>query len=333
MRRSVGCLLIVTLLVLFSSFAAWQPSFAQDQGGTHGLFDWQSSFYLSNNELFFPESGHKVTGDFLTAYLSIPNPKLIYGYPTTDAFPDKNSGQLVQYFQRARFELRPENPPELRVLLSPLGWYLYVPGDNIEVPRNSPNCRLYHETDSQVCFDFLTFFDANGGVAQFGYPISGFQIHSERIVQYFQRARFEWHPELPPGQRVVLADLGEEYFRDHGEELIHLWSNNAPSVVLRLRVRIFNQYPIMSRQGQQIVTIVVRDQNLQPVANAQVNVEVTLPTQDTITYLLKEPTNKDGVVRFSFDYRSTSVGSVILRAKVRYNQYDQTAVASFRLWY
>jgi hypothetical protein len=61
-----------------------------------------------------------------------------------------------------------------------------------------------------VIYAFFSFFDNNGGAELFGYPISeyGPENGTGRIVQYFQRARLEWYPELAPEQRVQLADLG-----------------------------------------------------------------------------------------------------------------------------
>ena len=65
---------------------------------------------------------------------------------------------------------------------------------------------------------FKQYWEANGGLAQFGYPIS--EEFEERnaedgrtyIVQYFERARFEHHPEHPPDQRVLLGLLGKQVF-------------------------------------------------------------------------------------------------------------------------
>ena len=79
--------------------------------------------------LYFPQTGHWVSGEFLELYQSIPEPEIIYGYPLTDGlsadrFVDP-SGTMIQYFERARFELHPENPEGLRVKLSLLGEYFY----------------------------------------------------------------------------------------------------------------------------------------------------------------------------------------------------------------
>lgn len=60
---------------------------------------------------------------------------------------------------------------------------------------------------------FLDFWRANGQVPIFGYPVTEEIVEQGYIVQYFERARFEYHPELlgQPGQ-VQLGLLGRELF-------------------------------------------------------------------------------------------------------------------------
>ncbi len=58
---------------------------------------------------------------------------------------------------------------------------------------------------------FLDYWRANGQLLIFGYPISEELSENGRIVQYFERARFEYHPDLlgQPGQ-VQLGLVGRE---------------------------------------------------------------------------------------------------------------------------
>ncbi len=75
-------------------------------------------------------------------------------------------------------------------------------------------CQLFPQTGKTVCGKFLTYWQAHGGLAQQGYPISGeFQEVSDLdgkpyTVQYFERAVFEMHPENAPPYDVLLAQLG-----------------------------------------------------------------------------------------------------------------------------
>lgn len=72
--------------------------------------------------------------------------------------------------------------------------------------------RHFDETGHTVRGRFLTFFDKYGGLIIFGYPITEEFIDpkSGLLVQYFQRARFEWNPNNPERHQVQLGLLGDE---------------------------------------------------------------------------------------------------------------------------
>ncbi len=182
---------------------------------------------------FFPQTNHKVCGEFLSYWLS--NGGLTQqGYPITDVFEQRNQpppfgdGQLhvVQYFQRARFEQHRENQPPYNVLLGLLGQEQFKGGNQQDLPLNpipGRNCQLFLQTHFKVCGRFLEYWVANGGLAQQGYPISDVleeqnppppagdaKIHQ---VQYFQRARFEEHLENQAPYDVLLGLLGQEQYK------------------------------------------------------------------------------------------------------------------------
>jgi hypothetical protein len=76
----------------------------------------------------FPQTGHSVGGKFL-AYWEQHGGLAQQGYPISDEFQEVSplNGQTytVQYFERAVFELHPENQPPYDVLLSQLGTFRY----------------------------------------------------------------------------------------------------------------------------------------------------------------------------------------------------------------
>lgn len=281
---------------------------------------------------YFPETGHYVRGDFLDFYESNPHAEQIYGYPITDAYPKELDGRIVQYFEKARFELHPEAPNGLRVQLSPLGYYMYTPGEPLPLPKNFPPCQRFPETGMQVCYAFLDFFNEQGGVEQFGYPISDFELKDARIVQYFQNARFEWHPEMPPGQRVVLTNLGKRYFQQY-EPLSNedpFWF--IPQIILNLQVKIFMQDAVSSLEGQQTVTALVRDQNQRPVAGAKVVFTVQLPTGEQLVLPAEVTTAGDGLARVTFVYKSAIPGIIQVSTKAIFENKSTVSRASFRVW-
>lgn len=70
--------------------------------------------------------------------------------------------------------------------------------------------RYFPETGYTVHGPFLTYWDTHGGLPQQGYPISDLRLENGLAVQWFERARFEWHPDNPPEWRVLLGLLGHE---------------------------------------------------------------------------------------------------------------------------
>ncbi|MFN3336079.1 MAG: L,D-transpeptidase, partial [Thermomicrobium sp.] len=102
-RRLVSGLLAFLVLFLVSlSVPTTRPSAAADW---HELV------------LYFPQTGHHLSGDFLWAWIS--NGGLMtFGFPITEPFTQ--DGLVVQYFERARFEYHPQNRGTRYVVLATL---------------------------------------------------------------------------------------------------------------------------------------------------------------------------------------------------------------------
>ena len=297
---------------------------------------WQQVLAQSENPRYFPETGHWVTDEFLLKYNDILHPTTLYGVPITEAFVD-SFGTKVQYFEKVRFELDLSLPPGIQVKLSPLGEYLYQEGQLLVVPSNSPACRSFAESDHLVCYAFLDFFDANGGVSQFGYPVSGFEVHDGWIVQYFQKARFEWHPENPLGQWVTVSNLGVRYFYDLGEnpKLLSpaLEKDNRPFFpVLRLRPKAFVSSAVLPSGDTQTIYVIVQDQNLRPVPDAEVEFTVLLPDGSMKEYRTSN-TDQSGVSTLNFAVDSDSTGITNIYVSVSYNSLRGQTRTSFHIWW
>jgi hypothetical protein len=286
--------------------------------------------------LYFPETGHVVSGEFLEFYNRTPEAKLLYGDPITDAFVDPQYGMLVQYFQKVRFQVNEDKPLELRVTLSHLGKFTYQPGQQRIVSVNSNACRTFSETTDQfnICYAFLDFFLAHGGVTQFGYPLSNLESHEGRIMQYFQKARFEWHPELPQGQRVQLSDLGSIYFfQQRLDQNFLRQQNNLPQTILSLKVRAFAERAISGLKGSQTIHVLVHDQNFLPVAKAMVSLQMQSPTGESVTYPIEISTDKDGLAHLTMTFETDQPGKYIITVKVRLNGLTGQTSGSFIAWH
>ena len=142
----------------------------------------------------------------------------ILGLPVSQAFVD-DRGLIVQYYERAIMEWHPENEAKYQVLLTLLGNDLA--GDRPErgAPANpcDGDCATLTQTGHTLRGTFLHYWQDNGGLAVFGFPLTEEFTETNAAdgkpytVQYFERNRFEYHPENA-GTRyeVLLGLLGSE---------------------------------------------------------------------------------------------------------------------------
>lgn len=166
---------------------------------------------------YFQATGHNVQGEFLAFFERYRGEETL-GLPLTEElFQD---GLTVQYFERARMELHPFNPPQYRVQLSLLGdllGYRQPPIPSSSIPAlDNPQRRYYPQTGHTLSYAFLQYYDTRGGLDVFGYPISEMFVANGILVQYFQRGKMEWHPENPLSSQVTLGNLGREYIAYRG---------------------------------------------------------------------------------------------------------------------
>ena len=300
---------------------------------TFWLTSWEAANAQSTTVQFFPETGHHVRGDFLRFYKSVPDPSLVFGYPITEQITARD-GKTVQYFQRARFELRTDLPENERVQLTPLGQALYQTADQLRL-SNTSGCELFG-TGYPVCLAFLDFYKANGGAGQFGNPISPFEFHDNLIVQYFERARFEWRADRPEGQRVVLTDLGRYYFDQLGEDPAFLKPvqplDATINAILSIKAQAFVAKSLTGSTGQQTVYVIVQSQTLQPVSSATGKATVHWPDGRTEDYFFT--TNRSGLGTITLQFANQKKGDLVpIDIIAVYQGLGSTTRTSFRIWF
>jgi hypothetical protein len=287
---------------------------------------------------YFSQTGHNLTGEFWAFYQSVPDADVIFGMPITEQFTTADgSGLAVQYFEKVRFELHPDQPVGQRVLLSPLGSKLYKAGAP-SINQTTPGaCRTLNGFG--ICYEFLAFFDQHGGHTRFGNPISAFEFQPDgRLVQYFERARFEWHPELAAGQNVLLADFGRIYFNKY-EDVSWLTSSlpldNIPVRItppLSLQTLAFLSKSITLPDGTQKVFVIVQDQTLTPVPGADGTVTVHLSAGRDLVYPVTTDINGIGLVS-SIPFSGQIPGSLVtVDVKMSYQGLVAATTTSFRIW-
>jgi hypothetical protein len=187
-------------------------------------------------ERCFAETGYCINGrirEFWEQNGGLP----VFGLPIGPQQEQTIEGQAlqVQWFERNRLELHPENERPYDVLLGRLGVdTLEQQGRNwrdfAQAAGPQEGCVFFEQTEQNVCGEILTAWQTEGidlnldgisgnsdaeSLALFGLPISGeiteeLSDGREYTVQYFERARFERHPENEPPYNVLLGLLGNE---------------------------------------------------------------------------------------------------------------------------
>lgn len=232
----------------------------------------------------FTATGFTVSDPFLSYWNShgglaqqgYPISPLMYEYSTLD-------GKLhqVQYFERAVFEYHPENAgTQYDVLLAQLGTYAfkrkYPNGAPAASTQSLPGSgsQFFAQTNHTVSGIFLQYWNSHGGLAQQGYPISDvFAEKSDvdgqvRLVQYFERAEFEYHPDLAGTQyEVLLSLLGKIEYQNNYSDLqgqsITIRSGGNTNTTLQFNVskverRLSIPQPsedLLSREGYNYVVV------------------------------------------------------------------------------
>ena len=178
--------------------------------------------------VMFSETGYSLGGTFLN-YWRANGGLPVFGYPISSEQPI--NGQVTQWMERNRFELHPENQAPYNVLLSRLGVeVLEKQGRDWQTfPKAASNAaHRFSETGHAVAPRFWSYWSSHGlefdgrrgttaaeSLALFGYPISEPQMETNAsgdmvLTQWFERARFEYHPNNPASSKVLLGRLGAE---------------------------------------------------------------------------------------------------------------------------
>ncbi|HEY1013860.1 MAG TPA: hypothetical protein VGE07_14210 [Herpetosiphonaceae bacterium] len=165
----------------------------------------------------------------------------VFGYPITAAADEanKDTGKtyLTQWLERNRLEIHPENAgTPYEILLGLLGKDRLAqlgrnPGAEARESGPKAGCLWFAETGHNVCnqsgnLGFKTYWESNGlkiagldnyarSLQLFGLPLTEPKTETNAngdtvLTQWFERARFEWHPNNPDNFKVLLGLLGKE---------------------------------------------------------------------------------------------------------------------------
>jgi sortase (surface protein transpeptidase) len=181
----------------------------------------------------FPETGYCITGR-IREYWERNGGLSVFGFPLTPLQQERVENRTVQlqWFERNRLELHPENARPYDVLLGRIGAERLAaqqPGwQTLPHTQAEDGCLTFAETGRAICGDILAAWRANGlnldgspaiskaeSLALFGLPLTDPRPEQQSdgrtyVVQWYERARFELHPENRPPYHVLLGLLGRE---------------------------------------------------------------------------------------------------------------------------
>jgi hypothetical protein len=178
----------------------------------------------------FPETGFCMSGR-IREYWETNGGLPVFGYPIgpQQAEQVEAGAVLAQRFERNRLELHPENARPYDVLLGRLGAeQMQSAGIAAQPELRRSDCLYFEQTRLNVCGRFADAWRAYGlrldgqagiafqeSLALWGFPVSNaftatFPDGTQRTIQYFERARFELHPENAAPYDVLFGLLGSE---------------------------------------------------------------------------------------------------------------------------
>lgn len=174
----------------------------------------------------FPETNLCISGPIRT-YWERNGGLPVFGYPITPLQSERVEDWTgpVQWFERDRLE--DHSSEGISVLAGRLGVERLAQVGRPWQPRASqppaPGCAAFTETGYAMCGGFRAYWERNGGLARFGFPIT--DELDEVIegkpyrVQYFERRRMELHPEnVGTPYEILLGLLGRDVFAAEGDQ-------------------------------------------------------------------------------------------------------------------
>jgi hypothetical protein len=212
----VGRLAIVAGALMSLIFAAFPVAGASAAPATYEPAAVPRGASMVDDRVCFRETGFCSENAFLDFWETNGGLEIL-GLPIDQPrrFPD---GLIRQFYERAIFEYHERNEAQYQVLLTRLGATLIEGHPRTAQPANPCNagCTYFPETNHTLRGVFSAYWNRYGGLPVFGYPLTEeFEevnpSNGQRyIVQYFERNRFEYHPENQGRYQVLLGLLGSE---------------------------------------------------------------------------------------------------------------------------
>ncbi|MBI3359795.1 MAG: hypothetical protein HY023_01640 [Chloroflexi bacterium] len=193
------------------------------------------------------------------------------------------------------------------------------------VPATDPRGLYDPVSGHNVLHAFRRFYEQYGGQAVFGHPISEMRADGAMLVQDFENARLEWHPDAPEDSRMCLTAYGREALLGSGP-------TNTP-VAQTPAITAWEEWPIIFAGQPQTLHARVVDEKGRPLQGAIVTAMVR-SAENVVDYTLPS-TDANGHTSITFALSTWNPGQLV--------QFDMwatyagrtgpSAMGSFVQWY
>lgn len=184
-------------------------------------FDPVAPIVNSPNTRYYSQTHHILRADFIPFYDTYGGMK-IFGLPLSEEYTQ--GGYVIQFFERTALAQKGNTVYLYELGLSmTAGWHF----PTVQAFPNTATRVYVRATHHSISGRFLTYWRKHHGALLFGSPISeplreqnGDGTGRPYLVQYFEDARMEYHPELAgTPYEVSLGLLGKQYLQKFGSSL------------------------------------------------------------------------------------------------------------------
>ncbi len=229
------------------------------------------------------------------AFVAILGGEALLGQPVSEPYR-ADDGSLEQVYERV--VVASPDGSAARAELRPIAAALGPPGPTA-TPSQESGSLYFRETGHNVRWAFAEFYRTHRGETLLGDPLEEAELRGEILTQRFENAILTYRFDLPSALAVQLAPLGPDYLAmrpvpatseapllEAGPPATLQPEGPLPALVVIASV----DSSVLQPQEQQTLTVSVVDSNGEPLARAQVTLEligaigtrhVRLPATDT----------------------------------------------------
>lgn len=178
--------------------------------------------------MYVEATGHSISPKFVAFYQEHGG-NTVFGNPLSEEMEElceDNVNRPIQYFERAVLEYHDNVDPSWQVMGRQSGKAELARRHGADMSRDAFQVQsgggehFVAETGHTINAPFLAYFEENGGVRIFGYPLTEafFETGDDgvaRTVQYFERAVLQYHDDESPAvvrpRALGVAEIASTY--------------------------------------------------------------------------------------------------------------------------